>query len=93
MTEQEIVDLGPAFAAHLRRFRGHLGQDRTAKHFDTYCRGLLSDLSVRLAGRRSAKSRSRIRICRRVRARSKAWRARASLDRRNKSFQDGYAMH
>jgi SRSO17 transposase len=44
MTEREIVDLGPAFAAYLRRFRGHLGQDRTAKHFDTYCRGLLSDL-------------------------------------------------
>ena len=44
MTEQEIVDLGPAFAAYLRRFRGGFGQDRTAKHFDTYCRGLLSDL-------------------------------------------------
>jgi SRSO17 transposase len=44
MTEQEITDLGPAFAAYLRRFRGCLGQDRTAKHFDTYCRGLLSDL-------------------------------------------------
>src|SRR5450755_619298 len=44
MTEQEITDLGPAFASYLRRFRGHFGQDRTAKHFDTYCRGLLSDL-------------------------------------------------
>jgi SRSO17 transposase len=44
MTEQEITDLGPAFASHLRRFRGCLGQDRTAKHFDAYCRGLLSDL-------------------------------------------------
>lgn len=44
MTEQEIVDLGPAFAAYLRRFRGGFGQDRTAGHFDTYCRGLLSDL-------------------------------------------------
>ncbi|MGH3242836.1 MAG: IS701 family transposase [Spirillospora sp.] len=44
MTEQEITDLGPAFAAYLRRFRGIFGQDRTAKHFDTYCRGLLSDL-------------------------------------------------
>src|SRR2546425_1228442 len=44
MTEQEIVDLGPAFAGYLRRFRGGLGQDRTAGHFDTYCRGLLSDL-------------------------------------------------
>ncbi len=44
MTEQEITDLGPAFASYLRRFRDSLGQDRTAGHFDTYCRGLLSDL-------------------------------------------------
>ncbi len=44
MTEQEIVGLGPAFAAYLRRFRGGFGQNRTAGHFDTYCRGLLSDL-------------------------------------------------
>lgn len=44
MTEQEIAAVGPAFAAHLRRFRGSFGQDRTAGHFDTYCRGLLSDL-------------------------------------------------
>jgi SRSO17 transposase len=44
MTEQEIAALGPAFAAYLRRFRCSFGQDRTAAHFDTYCRGLLSDL-------------------------------------------------
>ena len=44
MTEQEITALGPAFAAYLRRFRDSFGQDRTAAHFDTYCRGLLSDL-------------------------------------------------
>jgi SRSO17 transposase len=44
MTEQEITALGPAFASYLRRFRGNFGQDRTAAHFDTYCRGLLSDL-------------------------------------------------
>jgi SRSO17 transposase len=44
MTEQEITALGPAFASYLRRFRGSFGQDRTATHFDTYCRGLLSDL-------------------------------------------------
>lgn len=44
MTEQEITDLGPAFAKYLKLFRDSLGQDRTAKHFDTYCRGLLSDL-------------------------------------------------
>lgn len=44
MTEQEIVALGPAFAAYLRRYRGCFGQDRTAAHFDAYCRGLLSEL-------------------------------------------------
>src|SRR3954468_25092073 len=44
MTAQEITALGPAFVAYLRRFRRCLGQDRTAGHFDTYCRGLLSDL-------------------------------------------------
>jgi SRSO17 transposase len=49
MTEQEISDLGPAFAAYLRRFRGSFLQDRTAAHFDTYCRGLLSDLPRKTA--------------------------------------------
>jgi SRSO17 transposase len=44
MTEREITALGPAFAAYLRRFRDSFGQGRTAAHFDTYCRGLLSDL-------------------------------------------------
>ena len=44
MTEQEITALGPAFASYLRWFWDSFGQDRTAAHFDTYCRGLLSDL-------------------------------------------------
>jgi len=44
MNDQEIAQLGPAFAAFLRRFRRCFLQDRTAGHFDTYCRGLLSDL-------------------------------------------------
>src|SRR5262245_27191944 len=44
MTDQEIAGLGPAFAAYLRRFRRCFRQARTAAHFDTYCRGLLSDL-------------------------------------------------
>jgi SRSO17 transposase len=44
MTEQEIASLGPAFAAYLGRYRGCSLQKRTAAHFDTYCRGLLSDL-------------------------------------------------
>jgi SRSO17 transposase len=44
MTEQEIAALGPAFAAEIRTYRGCFQQDRTALHFDTYCRGLLADL-------------------------------------------------
>jgi SRSO17 transposase len=44
MTEQEIVDLGPAFASYLARFRTCFVRKTTAGHFDTYCRGLLSDL-------------------------------------------------
>jgi SRSO17 transposase len=44
MSEQEIAGLGPAFAAYLGRYRGCFLQKRTAAHFDTYCRGLLSDL-------------------------------------------------
>jgi SRSO17 transposase len=44
MTEHEIAGLGPAFADYLGRYRGCFLQKRTAAHFDTYCRGLLSDL-------------------------------------------------
>jgi SRSO17 transposase len=44
MTERDMADLGPAFAGYLGRFRRCFGQARTAAHFDTYCRGLLSDL-------------------------------------------------
>ena len=44
MTDEQIRALGPAFAGELRRYRSCFGQDRTAAHFDTYCRGLLSDL-------------------------------------------------
>jgi SRSO17 transposase len=44
MTEQDIAALGPAFAGYLARYRRCFGQQRTAAHFDTYCRGLLSDL-------------------------------------------------
>lgn len=44
MMEQEIVDLGPAFARYLGRYRGCFAQKRTVAHFDTYCRGLLSEL-------------------------------------------------
>jgi SRSO17 transposase len=44
MTQQEIARLGPALAAELNRYRGCFLQKRSAAHFDTYCRGLLSDL-------------------------------------------------
>src|SRR5580658_1922623 len=44
MTEQEIAGLSSAFAAYLGRYRDCFLQKRTMAHFDTYCRGLLSDL-------------------------------------------------
>jgi SRSO17 transposase len=44
MTDQQIADLGPAFAGYLGRYRDCFLQKRTAAHFDNYCRGLLSDL-------------------------------------------------
>src|SRR5262249_36141777 len=44
MTEQAITALGPSFAAYLGRYRDCFLQKRTAAHFDTYCRSLLSDL-------------------------------------------------
>src|SRR5262249_36928619 len=44
MTDQAIAQLGPAFPAFWRRFRPCFLQSRTAAHFDSYCRGLLSDL-------------------------------------------------
>ena len=44
MTEQEIQDLGPAFAAYLARFRPDLGDIANVAHLRNYCRGLLADL-------------------------------------------------
>jgi len=44
VTDQDIAEVGPAFSSFLRRFRRCFLQDRTAGHFDNYCRGLLSDL-------------------------------------------------
>jgi SRSO17 transposase len=44
MTEQEIAELGPAFTQYLGTFRDCFLQKRTATHFDTFCRGLLSDM-------------------------------------------------
>ena len=36
--------MGPAFAGELRRYRPCFGQDRTAAHVGTHCRGLVPDL-------------------------------------------------
>jgi len=44
MTDQQIAELGGAFASYLSRYRDCFLQGRTAKHFDNYCRGLLSEL-------------------------------------------------
>jgi SRSO17 transposase len=44
MTDEQISELGGAFSAYLRPYRGCFLQGRTAGHFDTFCRGLLSDL-------------------------------------------------
>lgn len=44
MTHDEIMGLGPAFRNYLGRFRGCFVRQPTVDHFDTYCRGLLSDL-------------------------------------------------
>ena len=45
MTTQEIMALGPALSAYLRRFADCFDQDRTRQHLETYCRGLLSALA------------------------------------------------
>jgi SRSO17 transposase len=44
MTEQQIAELGPAFARFLGRFERFFAQRRTAGHFRDFCRGLLSEL-------------------------------------------------
>ena len=44
MTDEQISQLGPAFVEYLGGYRGCFVTDSTAGHFDTLCRGLLSDL-------------------------------------------------
>jgi SRSO17 transposase len=44
MTEQQVRDLGPAFARYLDAFRDHFADHRAVEHLRAYCRGLLSDL-------------------------------------------------
>ena len=43
MTDAELAEMGPRFAAFLRGFRQQTGLAPTAGHFQEYCRGLLSD--------------------------------------------------
>jgi len=44
MTDEQIRQLGPAFAEYLRGYGSCFVAEQTAGHFDTLCRGLLSDL-------------------------------------------------
>jgi SRSO17 transposase len=44
VTEQQIRDLGPAFARYLDSFRDCFADHRAVEHLRAYCRGLLSDL-------------------------------------------------
>jgi hypothetical protein len=49
MTEQQILDLGPALADYLDRFQFCCQYTQTFRHRGTYCRGLLSDLKRKTA--------------------------------------------
>jgi SRSO17 transposase len=44
MTQEEISALAPGLSSYLARFRSCFSRSESAGHFDTYCRGLLSDL-------------------------------------------------
>jgi len=44
MTPEQMMVLGTAFAAYLRLFHNCFTQERTQEHFQSYCRGLISDL-------------------------------------------------
>jgi SRSO17 transposase len=49
MTEQQILDLGPALAGYLDQFFFCCEYTQTFGHLGTYCRGLLSDLERKTA--------------------------------------------
>jgi SRSO17 transposase len=49
MTEQQILDLGPALADYLDQFLFCCNYTQTFRHLGTYCRGLLSDLKRKTA--------------------------------------------
>ena len=44
MTPKQLIELGTTLATYLRQFQDCFVQSRTAEHFVSYCRGLLSDL-------------------------------------------------
>jgi SRSO17 transposase len=49
VTEQQILDLGPALAAYLDQFLFCCAYTQTFRHLSVYCRGLLSDLKRKTA--------------------------------------------
>jgi SRSO17 transposase len=49
VTEQQIIDLGPALADYLDEFQFCCTYTETFRHLGTYCRGLLSDLKRKTA--------------------------------------------
>src|SRR5436305_14879288 len=49
MTEQQILDLGPALADYLDTFLFCCDYTQTFRHLGVYCRGLLSDLQRKTA--------------------------------------------
>jgi SRSO17 transposase len=49
MTEQQILDLGPALADYLDTFLFCCDYTQTFRHLGTYCRGLLADLPRKTA--------------------------------------------
>jgi SRSO17 transposase len=49
MTEQQILDLGPALADYLDHFLFCCEYTQTFRHLSVYCRGLLSDLKRKTA--------------------------------------------
>ena len=49
MTEQQILELGPALADYLDTFLFCCDYTQTFRHLGVYCRGLLSDLQRKTA--------------------------------------------
>jgi SRSO17 transposase len=49
VTEQQILDLGPALADYLEQFQFCCNYTQTFRHLGVYCRGLLSDLARKTA--------------------------------------------